>query len=194
MNGGEDEKLLKMHGGSTKSQNYAYLTHQEKGTLSSSLLWNARFGHLNFDDLYLLKKRGFLGLPTIPRNVEPCEAFFLGKHSKQPLHDSNFRACRKLELQHFNLCGPLFVPSAIGNKYIMILIDDYSRMCWVYFLKNKFECFAKFKEFHVMIEKEANAHIGTLHSDNGGEYTSIEFKNYLSQHGIKHQTIIPYNL
>ena len=82
MTGGEDEKLLKLNGGAAKSRNFAYLTHQEKGTLSSSILWHARFGHLNFDDLHLLKKRGFLGLPTIPRNIEPCEACVLGKHCK----------------------------------------------------------------------------------------------------------------
>jgi len=62
MIGKEDEKLLKLHGGYAKSRNFAYLTHQEKGTLSSSILWHARFGHLNFDDLHLLKKRGFFGI------------------------------------------------------------------------------------------------------------------------------------
>lgn len=108
-------------------------------------------------------------------NIEPYEGCVLGKHSKQPFHDSNFRACRKLELIHSDLCGPLPIPFATGNKYIMTLIDDYTRMCWVYLLKNKFECFEKFKEFYVMIDKESHTHIGTLHSDNGGEYTLVEF-------------------
>ena len=40
-----------------------------------------------------------------------------------------------------------------------------------------------------MIEKEAHTRIGTLHSDNGGEYTSDDFKHYLSQNGIKHQAL-----
>ena len=79
---GRDDEKLKLHGSSTKSRNFSYLTYQEKGTLSSSILWYARFGHLNFDDLYLLKKRGFLGLPTIPRNIEPYEVCILGKHCK----------------------------------------------------------------------------------------------------------------
>ena len=62
----------------------------------------------------------------------------------------------------------------------MTLIDDYTRMCWVYLLKKKFEYFEKFKQFHVKIEKETHTHIGILCSDNVGEYTSVEFKNYLS--------------
>ena len=44
-----------------------------------------------------------------------------------------------------------------------------------------------------MIEKEDKYYIGTLCSNNGGEYTLVEFKNVLSQHIIKHQTIVPYN-
>jgi transposase InsO family protein len=67
------------------------------------------------------------------------------------------------------------------------------RMCWVYLLKHKSQAFETFKNFHVWIENEAQSHIGTLCTDNGGEYTSNEFESYLHQHGIKHQTIVPYN-
>ena len=168
---GEDEKLLKLKGDATKLRYFAYLTHQEKGTLSYIILWHARFGHFNFDDLHLLKKRGFLGLPTIPRNIEPCEACVLGKHYKQSFPDSKFRACRKLKLIHSTFCGELPIPSTNGNKYIMTLIDDFTRMCWVYLLKNKSKCFEKLNKFHVIIEKEAHTHISTLHFDNRGEYT-----------------------
>jgi hypothetical protein len=59
----------------------------------------------------------------------------LGKHNKQHFHDSTFRACTNIELIHFDLCGPMSIPFAFGNKYIMIFIDDYTRMCWVYLLK-----------------------------------------------------------
>jgi hypothetical protein len=50
-----------------------------------------------------------------------------------------------------------------------------------------------FKKFHVSIQNEAQSCIGSLHNDNGREYTSNEFESYLCQHGIKHQTTIPYN-
>ena len=85
------------------------------------------------------------------------------------------------------------VPSANGNKYIMTFIDDYTRMCWVYLLKNKSNAFQTFKNFHTWIENDAQSHIGSIRTDNGKEYTSNEFENYLHQHGIKHQTIVPYN-
>ena len=85
------------------------------------------------------------------------------------------------------------IASANGNKYMMTFIDDYTRMCWIYLLKNESDAFQTFKNFHAWIENDAQTHIGSLRTDNGKEYTSNEFENYLCQHGIKHQTTVPYN-
>jgi transposase InsO family protein len=138
----------------------------------------------------LLKKNGVPGLPTIPRKWKKCDACILGK---QPFHASTSRACRKLGLVHFDLCGPMHVPSANGNKHFMSFIYDYTRTCWVYLLKYKSQAFETFKKFHVWIQNEEQSHIGTLCTDNAREYTSNEFENYLRQHGIQHQTAVPYN-
>ena len=90
-----------------------------------------------------------------------------------------FRASRKLSLIHSDLCGPMPFPSANRNKYIMTFIDDYTRMCWVYFLKEKSQAFDTFKNFYLWIKNETQLNIGTLRSDNGGEYTSKYFEKYL---------------
>ena len=82
MTGYEDGKLLKLKGCSTTVQNFAYMSHLEKGNVSSSLLWHARFGHLNYNRLRLLRKNGVYGCPTIPKQRNKCDACILGKHSK----------------------------------------------------------------------------------------------------------------
>jgi hypothetical protein len=87
----------------------------------------------------------------------------------------------------------MLIPFALGNKCIMTFIDDYTRMCWVYLWKQRPQAFETSKNFHVWIENEAQSSISTLHIDNEGEYTSNEFEIYLCQHGIKHQTTVPYN-
>jgi hypothetical protein len=46
-----------------------------------------------------------------------------------------------------DLCSPMFVPFSNDNKYIMSFIDDYTRMCWVYLLKDKSQAFETFKIF-----------------------------------------------
>ena len=50
----EEERLLKLQGTSARAQNFAYSSHYDEDTFPSSLLWHARFGHLNYDNLRLL--------------------------------------------------------------------------------------------------------------------------------------------
>ena len=151
----EDGLLLKLKGTSAYAHNFAYHAPQNECTLSSSLLWHAIFGHINYDSLHLLKKNGVFGFPTIPRKLKQCDVCILGKHSKQSFYDSTSRACRKLGLIHSDLCGPIPVQSRNGNKYIMTFIHYDTKLCWVYLLKNKSESFETFINFHVWIENEA---------------------------------------
>ena len=75
-----------------------------------------------------------------------------------------------------------------GARYFLTFIDDFSRKIWVYLLKAKSEYFERFKEFKALAEKEVEANINVLKSDNGGEYTSNQFEAYLKAQGIAHQT------
>ena len=67
----------------------------------------------------------------------------------------------------------------------MLLIDDYTIMTWVCFLRENLEAFECFKIFKEMVETETDLKIKTLRSDNGGDFTSNEFWNYCEKHGIK---------
>ena len=97
MVGWEYERLLKLKGASARAHNFAYISHDDEDTLSSSFLWHARYGNINYDSLCLLKKNGVFDLPLIPRNLKQCDACILGKRNKQPFHDFTLRVCRKLE-------------------------------------------------------------------------------------------------
>ena len=90
---------------------------------------------------------------------------------------------RRLQLVHSDVCGPMQTESLGGRKYFATFIDDYSRCCNVYFLKHKSEVSEKFKEFEASITNESDKRIGTLRTDNGGEYLSGEFKEYLKSRG-----------
>ena len=69
----------------------------------------------------------------------------------------------------------------------MFLIDDYTRMTWVTFLKEKLEAFEKFKIFKEMVENETYMKIKCIISDNEWEFTSNEFNEFCEIHGIKRQ-------
>jgi hypothetical protein len=86
---------------------------------------------------------------------------------------------------HTDLVGPTTTKGLKGERYFMLLVDYYTRMTVVCFLKNKLEAFEIFKIYKEMVENEMDSRIKCLRSDNGGEFTSKEFMDYCNNHGIK---------
>ena len=98
-----------------------------------------------------------------------------------------------LDIVHLDVCSPMPLTSLSGSVYYVTFIDDYSHKTWVYFLKLKDEVFEKFKEFKALVENLSEKKIKILRSDNGGEYTSNEFKELCRYAIIKRDLTTPYN-
>jgi transposase InsO family protein len=96
-----------------------------------------------------------------------------------------------LELFHTTLCGPTRTKSIHGENYFMLVIDDYTIMTWVYFLKDKSKAFETFKAYKPFVENETHLKIKCLIPDNEGEFTSKEFINIFEDHGINIQFSSP---
>ena len=103
------------------------------------------------------------------------------------------RSTRKLPLVRSDLCRPMQTQSTGGAKYFVTFIDDYTRCCALYFMKHKSEVLDKFKEFKVTTTNEVGRAIGHLRTDNGGEYLSCAFQNYLKERGIRHELTVPHS-
>ncbi|GKE44025.1 retrovirus-related pol polyprotein from transposon TNT 1-94, partial [Tanacetum coccineum] len=113
-----------------------------KASKTKSLLWHQRLSHLNFDYITSLAKQGLVqGLPKLKyRKDHLCSACALGKskkHSHKPKAEDSIQ--EKLYLLHMDLCGPMRIQSINGRKYILVIVDDYSRFTWVKFLRSKDE-------------------------------------------------------
>ena len=94
------------------------------------------------------------GLPPIKELASTYECCILGKQHRESFPKVvAYRAKQPLELVHTDLCGPMKTQSIGGSCYSFSFIDDYNRKTWVYFLKQRFETFAKFKEFKALAEK-----------------------------------------
>jgi hypothetical protein len=91
---------------------------------------------------------------------------------------------------HIDLVGPTTTKGLKGEKYFMFLVDDYTRMTAIFFLRNKSEAFENFKVYKEMVENQMDLKIKCLRSDNGGEFTSKEFMDYCSRHGIKRKLFV----
>jgi hypothetical protein len=84
---------------------------------------------------------------------EVCEGCVSGKHHREKFDkEEAWRASYPLELMHADLCGPMQNESIGGNRYSITFIDDFSIMCWVYFLRNKSDTFNLFKKFKALVE------------------------------------------
>ncbi|GJR14406.1 zinc finger, CCHC-type containing protein [Tanacetum coccineum] len=140
-------------------------------------LWHARLGHLNFESLKSMAQKDLVrGIPTIKHTTQICDVCLISKHSRAPFpKKAKARSTSPLDLVYGDLCGPITPPTPSGKKYIFLLVDDYSRYMWVYFLTTKDQAFDTFKEYKNSIENELRTTLKMLRTDRGGEFTSNEF-------------------
>lgn len=133
------------------------------------------------------------GMPRTLNLTQVCDGCLMGKQTRKVFpHKAKFSASKALELVHGDLCGPISPTTNSGYKYFFLLVDDYSRYMWVYFLRSKDEALQAFKKFRVMVENEPGKRIKMFRTDRGGEFNSNEFKEYCEGAGIQRNYTTPY--
>nr|GEY21966.1 retrovirus-related Pol polyprotein from transposon TNT 1-94 [Tanacetum cinerariifolium] len=94
----------------------------------------------------------------------------------------------RLNLLHMDLCGPMQVVSINGKKYIMVIVDDYSRYTWTLFLRSKDETPEVLKDFLTMIQRNLQALMITVCTDRGTEFLNKTLNAFFKEEVIEHQT------
>nr|GEU99302.1 retrovirus-related Pol polyprotein from transposon TNT 1-94 [Tanacetum cinerariifolium] len=113
-----------------------------KASKNKSWLWHRRLNHLNFGTINDLARKDLVrGLPRLKFEKDHlCSACQLGKskkHTHKPkTENTNLEVLNTL---HMELCGPMRVQTINGKKYILVIVDDYSRFTWVKILRSKDE-------------------------------------------------------
>ncbi|KRZ93244.1 Retrovirus-related Pol polyprotein from transposon TNT 1-94 [Trichinella sp. T8] len=157
------------------TENPTFIAATAESKLSTLMEWHRRLGHLN--------ERSLLELTRHEK----------GKQTQSPFPKSQTkRRCRPLELIHTDICGPVRQNSIGGSKYFVTFIDDHSRWCEIYFLKNRNEVLDAFMDFKSHAENQTGNKIKTLRSDNATEYCSEKFQKFLRVNGIRHETSVQY--
>nr|GEV80504.1 retrovirus-related Pol polyprotein from transposon TNT 1-94 [Tanacetum cinerariifolium] len=109
-----------------------------KATSSQAWLWHRRLSHLNFNTVNLLSKNDIVvGIPKLKfikdHLFSSCE---LVKAKRKSFHSKLTPSSkRRLHLLHMDLCGPMRVASINGKRYVLVIVDDYSRYTWTHFLR-----------------------------------------------------------
>ncbi|GKA64554.1 retrovirus-related pol polyprotein from transposon TNT 1-94 [Tanacetum coccineum] len=161
-----------------------------RATSTKLWLWHCRLLHLNFGTLTNLTKHDLVdGLPKFKYSKDHlCSACERGK-SKKSSHPPKLvpSTHSKLELLHMDLCGPMRVATIHGMKYILVIVDDYSRFTWVYFLHTKDETPEIIKKFIPQVQLNYNAKVHKIRTDNVTKFKNITLKDHYEKLGIMQQ-------
>nr|GEY07858.1 hypothetical protein [Tanacetum cinerariifolium] len=127
---------------------------------TKSWLWHQRLSHLNFDTINDLARNDLVSVPN----------------SRKRLH-----------ILHMDLCGPMRIASINGKRYVVVIMDDYSRYTWVHFLRSKDEAPEVIIKFLKRITVLLQSHVIIVRTDNGTEFKNHVLKEYFDTVGISHQ-------
>jgi transposase InsO family protein len=157
-------------------------------------LWHRRLAQVGMSTLKkLLKKEMVRGLKDVFEKDKLCSACQAGKQVTNTHPTKAFMSTsRPLELLHMDLFGPMTYASVGGNLYCLIVVDDYSRYTWVFFLKDKTEVASTFKKFAKKAQNEFEVKIKKIRSDNGKEFDNTNIEEYCDEVGIKHEVSTTY--
>nr|GFB05394.1 hypothetical protein [Tanacetum cinerariifolium] len=112
--------------------------------------------------------------------------------SKKKLHKpkSEDTNQEKLYRLHMDLYGPMHVESVNGKKYILVIVDDYSRFTWVKCLRSKDEAPDFIIKFLKMIQVRLKVPVHRIRTDNGTKFVNQTLRKFYAHVDISHETSV----
>jgi transposase InsO family protein len=121
-----------------------------------------------------------------------CGPCHLGKQTRAAhKKTSGILTSRNLELLHMDLMGPTRTASLGGRKYVLVVVDDYSRFTWALLLLEKCHAFDAAQQLFKKIQIEQNCPIMRICSDHGREFENAKFEEFCESHGIQQEFSSP---
>nr|GEZ90148.1 retrovirus-related Pol polyprotein from transposon TNT 1-94 [Tanacetum cinerariifolium] len=164
-----------------------------KATSSQAWLWHRRLSHLNFDTINLLSKNDIVvGLPKLKFVKDHlCSSCELVKAKRKYFHSKLTPSSkRRLQLLNMDLCGLMRVASINGKRYVLVIVDDYSRYTWTHFLRSKDESPEVLIDFLRLVQRGLKAQVRVVRTDKGTKFLNQTLYVYFAAEGIQHQTSV----
>ncbi|GJR16187.1 putative ribonuclease H-like domain-containing protein [Tanacetum coccineum] len=159
-----------------------------KATPDESNLWHRRLGHVNFKTMNKLVKGNLVrGLPSKLFKInQTCVACQKGKQHRASCKTKTVSSISQpLQMLHMDLFGPTFVKSLMKKMYCLVVIDDFSRFSWVFFLATKDETSEILKTFITGIENLIDLRVKVIRCDNRTEFKNRVMNQFCKMKGIK---------
>lgn len=143
-------------------QHHAFL-----GQFIVSATWHHRLGHPSNNIVNLMLKRANIEcLSQSPNDV--CVSCIEGKFSKLPFSSRMHTSGIAFHTIHRDLWGPSPYKSVDGYRFYVILVDEFTRYCWLFPLINKSDFYSVFTAFHSYVQTQFSSSIQVFQSDGGG--------------------------
>nr|GEU53652.1 retrovirus-related Pol polyprotein from transposon TNT 1-94 [Tanacetum cinerariifolium] len=185
----------KLRNNRTAHSDYLKYTQEETATLREVVEHERSLNPLNNSLDYASRQDLVRGLPKLKFQKDHlCSARAMCK-SKKKSHKPKSEGPNqeKLYLLHMDICGPMRVESVNGKKYILVIVDDYSRFTWVKCLRSKDKAPYFIIKFLKMIKVRLKVHVRCIRTDNGTEFVDQTLREYYEQVGISHETSIAFS-
>ena len=127
-------------------------------------LWHRRMCHQSAHTVHgMVKGNHAIWIPSSSKFEHKCSFCLAGKHARAPFpKETEFRASKPLELVYVNICGLVTQSTINGEKYFLLIVDDFSRLMWLEILKNKSEVFSAFQKFKTLVESKSNEALSSV--------------------------------
>ena len=157
-------------------------------------LWHQRMGHTSYKHFSIVfKHESILGIPKLNRvsNVVcgPCQ---LGKQTKaKHLGTQTFSTSRPLELLPLDLMGPTRTKSLGGKRYIIVVVDDFTRYTWIILLQSKSDAPEHIEALCTRLQNEKSLKIDRIRNDHGKEFENSYMESFCTRSGISQEFSAP---
>ena len=163
-----------------------------RGTKGGLQLWHNRLVHASHGTIKGMARKDVVkGLLLEDEREEECPACVEGKMAREKFPTHEDVGEKPLQVVHADLCGPFRTPTRGGAIYFLLLIDQATRYTWGTLLQRKSEVVEKLKVWLPMAERQCDARVKFLRTDNGLEFVNHEVKAFLQAHGIERQRSCP---
>jgi transposase InsO family protein len=166
-------------------------------TREETELWHKRLGHPGVVCMSRMLKEKLIDYVKgsgneVERVVTHYDGCILGKQTRTPSPPSTAaESTERLQLVHMDVVGELPVAGLNGEKYMLVLVDDFSNIQIRTFC-SKAEVGALVQEVLLEWEVSTKCKVVTVRTDRGTEFVNHDLSNFFARKGITHQTSAPY--
>ncbi|CAI7759564.1 unnamed protein product [Closterium sp. NIES-54] len=167
-----------------------------QGSKATLKVWHNRLAHANYDSVKELANNGLAKGFDVAAGADEkgvCAVCVEGKMARKPFGSRTSPLAKDpLALVHMDVCGPMLHTSKGGARFLLVMLDDATCMCWTRLLKAKGDVTKAIQEWALEVCDDDKKRIKAIRTDGGGEFVNAELEKWMKSKGIKHDVTTPY--